>query len=66
MFGKSKDDSEQLPVQPPSQQPQRPVATKPAQPATADQVMFRSSPAMPVIPIRSNEQASIKRRPCSL
>jgi cytoskeletal protein CcmA (bactofilin family) len=39
MFGKSKDDSEQLPVQPQQQpQPQRPVATKPAQPATADQV----------------------------
>lgn len=39
MFGKSKDDSEQLPVQPPQQQPQRPVAVAtPAQPATADQV----------------------------
>jgi cytoskeletal protein CcmA (bactofilin family) len=48
MFGKSKDDSEQLPVQPPQQQPQRPVATKPAQPATADQVST-ISPGMTVV-----------------
>jgi cytoskeletal protein CcmA (bactofilin family) len=40
MFGKSKDDSDQQPVQqqPLHQQPLRPVATKPAEPASADQV----------------------------
>jgi cytoskeletal protein CcmA (bactofilin family) len=40
MFGKSKDESDQQPVQqqPLQQQPLRPVATKPAEPASGDQV----------------------------